>query len=80
MGGQGKQIHTACKHAIWHPTSPLVREIQARAIDLTVYIPDKTFFKKAGFNVGKLHAHKFLVKMWIVSSFLESNLETSVNI
>ena len=44
MGGQGKQIHTACKHTIWHQTSPLVREIQARAIDLTVYIPDKTFF------------------------------------
>ena len=35
---------------------------------------------KAGSNVGKLYAHKFSVKMWIVSSFLESNLETSVNI
>lgn len=57
-----------------------MREIQARAIDLTVSIPDKKFYKKAGSNVGKLYAHKVLVKMWIVSSFLESNLETSINI
>ena len=40
MGGQGKQIHVACKYTIGYSTFLLVREIQTTAIDCTVYTPD----------------------------------------
>lgn len=74
-----QQVHIAYEH-MEKMFNLCLREIQSNGFYNILITVENKFKKKTGQDMRKLHSHKFLVEMWIVSSFLESNLEPSINI